>query len=133
MKRIIDRIALSILTIIVLIVFLLFMLINSGQAHDPNRPELNDWFMSLQSGKGPCCDGSDALRLDDAEWESRDGHYWVHIPGNLSAPLSSELVWVEVPDEAIVKEPNKAGPTMVWPMWKEGGLTVRCFMPGSMT
>jgi hypothetical protein len=31
------------------------------------------------------------------------------------------------PDDAVITEPNRAGRTMVWPMW------VRCFLPGSMT
>ena len=102
-------------------------------AHDHNRPELNSWFMGLQSGRGPCCDGSEALSLDDVDWESRDGHYRVRIPSDLNAPKTSYPIWVEVPDEAVVKEPNRAGPTMVWPMWGDGGVTVRCFLPGSMT
>jgi hypothetical protein len=92
--------------------------------HDPARPELNGWFMGLSSGKGPCCDGSDAMRLDDVDWESRDGHYRVRLDGE----------WVDVPDSAVVDGPNRAGPTMVWPYRKDGKLDqVRCFLPGSMT
>jgi hypothetical protein len=29
--------------------------------------------------------------------------------------------------------PNRAGRTMVWPLRGYLGLTIRCFMPGSMT
>ena len=104
-----------------------------AHAHDHNRPELNSWFMGLHSGRGPCCDGSDAFSLDDVDWESHDGHYRVRIPSDLNAPRSSEQIWVDVPDEAVVEEPNRAGPAMVWPMWGDGGVTVRCFLPGSMT
>jgi hypothetical protein len=92
--------------------------------HDPARPELNGWFLGLSSAKGPCCDGSEATRLDDVDWESRDGHYRVRLEGE----------WVDVPDSAVVEGPNRAGPTMVWPYRKDGKLDqVRCFLPGSMT
>jgi hypothetical protein len=93
-------------------------------AHDHNRPGLNGWFMGLQSkAKAPCCDGSDATRVDDADWETRGGHYRVRLDGQ----------WVEVPDSAVVEGPNRAGPTMVWPYYVNGLPVVRCFMPGSMT
>ena len=91
-------------------------------AHDPEHPELNGWYESLHSGKGPCCDGSDAKRVDDADWESKDDHYRVRIHGE----------WVDVPNEAVVPGPNLAGRTMVWPYFQNGQTKVRCFMPGSM-
>src|ERR1700758_3617477 len=43
--------------------------ISPSLAHDHNRPELNDWFKTLHSGKGLCCDGSDATSLEDPDWE----------------------------------------------------------------
>jgi hypothetical protein len=94
-------------------------------AHDHNRPDLDNWFLGLQSkGNAPCCDGSEAMRLDDVDWESRDGHYRVRLEGE----------WVDVPDNAVIDGPNRAGPTMVWPYRKNGKLDqVRCFLPGSMT
>jgi len=52
-----------------------------------------------------------------------DGHYRVRIEGE----------WVDVPDEAVISEPNQIGRTMVWPIRGYMGLTIRCFMPGSMT
>ena len=91
-------------------------------AHDHEHPELNSWYESLHSGKGPCCDGSDAKRVDDVDWESKDGHYRVRIDGE----------WVDVPNEAIVDGPNRAGRTMVWPYYLDGHPRARCFMPGSM-
>jgi hypothetical protein len=94
-----------------------------ARAHDHDHPELNGWYESLHSGKGPCCDGSDAKRVDDADWESKDGHYRVRIDGE----------WVDVPNEAVVDGPNRAGRTMVWPYYLDGHPRARCFMPGSMT
>jgi hypothetical protein len=38
-----------------------------------------------------------------------------------------------VPDDAVITEPNRVGRTMVWPIRGYQGLSIRCFMPGSMT
>lgn len=91
-------------------------------AHDYQHPELNGWYESLHSGKGPCCDGTDAKRIDDADWVSHDGHYRVRIDGE----------WVDVPNDAVVPGPNLTGTTMVWPYYIDGHPKARCFMPGSM-
>lgn len=96
--------------------------IGQARAHDHQHPELNSWYESLHSGKGPCCDGSDAKRVDDADWETKDGHYRVRLDGE----------WVDVPNEAVVDGPNRAGRTMVWPYYLDGHPKPRCFMPGSM-
>jgi hypothetical protein len=37
-----------------------------------------------------------------------------------------------VPDDAVITEPNRAGRTMVWPVKGALGITIRCFLPGSM-
>ena len=94
-------------------------------AHDPSHPELNEWFDRLASGKGPCCSLIDALTVADPDWESKDGHYRVRLDGK----------WIDVPDDAVITEPNRAGRTMVWPMppkFKGDAINIRCFMPGSM-
>jgi hypothetical protein len=102
----------------------LFALTAGGASgHDPSRPELNGWYESLHSGKGPCCDGSEAKRVDDADWDSKDGHYRVRIDGE----------WVDVPNDAVVDGPNRAGRTMVWPYYLNGHPKVRCFMLGTMS
>jgi hypothetical protein len=93
-----------------------------GQFGNVN-PDLKAWFESLKSGKGPCCSDADGTAISDADWESGNGHYRVRVEGE----------WVEVPDEAVITEPNRVGLTMVWPIRGYGGLTIRCFMPGSMT
>ena len=41
--------------------------------------------------------------------------------------------WHDVPDDAVITEPNRVGRTMVWPIRGYQGLSIRCFMPGSMT
>jgi hypothetical protein len=93
-----------------------------GQFANAN-PELKAWFESLKSGKGPCCSDADGTAVSDADWESGNGHYRVRIEGE----------WVDVPDEAVITEPNRVGRTMVWPIRGYLGLTILCFMPGSMS
>jgi hypothetical protein len=121
-----DNAGLLLYTVAVVLVAL--WLSTPGWSHDAARPELDGWFQSLHSGKGPCCDGAEALRIDDADWASvtdtakSDVHYKVRIQGE----------WVDVPDDAVVEGPNRAGPTMVWPYFKDGHPAVRCFMPGQM-
>jgi hypothetical protein len=113
-----------VLVIVSLIVLVMALSIHPIRAHDHGRPELDGWFKSLTSrAKTACCDGSDATRLDDVDWESRDGRYRVRVEGE----------WVDVPEDAVIDGPNRAGPAMVWPWWKNGQRAVRCFMPGSMT
>jgi hypothetical protein len=59
--------------------------------------------------------------VEDPDWKSSNGHYQVRIEND----------WVEVPDNAVITEPNKFGRTMVWPL-RAKDLTIRCFLPGSM-
>ena len=94
-----------------------------GHAHDPSHPELKAWFESLRSGKGPCCSDADGTAVSDVDWQSANGHYRVRLDGE----------WIDVPDEAVITEPNRVGRTMVWPLRGYMGTTIRCFMPGSMT
>jgi hypothetical protein len=87
-----------------------------------NSP-LHEWFEQLASKKGRCCSDADGRALSDIDWESHDGHYRVHMDGD----------WVDVPEDAVVTEPNRAGRTMVWCFWLDGHPQVICFLPGSMT
>lgn len=84
---------------------------------------LKSWFDHLSSGKGLCCSDADGTAVSDVDWETHDGHYRVRLDGE----------WIDVPDDAVITEPNRAGRTMVWPLRGSLGLTIRCFMPGSMT
>lgn len=122
---------------------LMYMLVSPAHPHDHMRPDLDNWFTELRSGNGPCCDGpkTDALHLQDADWETqqKDGsHYRVRVPRNGSdfqRAMHGENVeteWVDVPDRAVIEEPNKAGVTLVWPLYGYMGNTIRCFMPGPL-
>ena len=99
----------------------------SSQAHDDGRyanSPLKSWFESLQSkGGGPCCANADGLALADVDWDTKDGHYRVRLRGE----------WINVPDDTVISEPNRAGRTMVWPYYVNDRVIIRCFMPGTMT
>lgn len=85
--------------------------------------EHKEWFKGLTSKRGPCCDGSDGFRVDDVDWEVKDGKYRVRLKGK----------WHDVPAEALITEPNRVGKTMVWPIEYPDHIFIRCFMPGAMT
>lgn len=108
---------------------LVTLVAQASHARDPDgryaaeNPELHRWFESLRSGKGPCCSDADGTAVSDVDWETANGHYRVRLDGE----------WVDVPDEAVITEPNRMGRTMVWPIRGYLGISIRCFMPGSMT
>ena len=95
-----------------------------AQARDDGRyanEPLHKWFDQLASGKGLCCSFADGRRIDDAEWGSENGHYWVMIDGQK----------ISVPEAALINEPNKAGPAYAWPyLDQEGNIQIRCFLKG---
>jgi len=66
-----------------------------GQYANAN-PELKAWFEGLKSGKGPCCSDADGTAVSDVDWQSGNGHYRVRLDGE----------WIDVPDEAVITEPN---------------------------
>lgn len=102
-----------------------------AQARDDGRyanSPLKAWFDSLHSERGPCCSDADGMTLKNVEWDTKNGHYRVFI----------ENKWWDVPDDAVIKEPNRAGSAIVWPIYIRSmgtvmDIRIRCFMPGSMT
>ena len=88
-----------------------------------NSP-LKSWFDKLASGKGLCCSFADGLTIEDVDWDTAgsNGTYRVRLDGK----------WIDVPDAALIKEPNKFGPAVVWPYRDVDGVTqIRCFLPGA--
>lgn len=87
-------------------------------------PKMHEWFDSLKSGKGPCCSDADGTALSDVDWRSvnkEDVHYQVRIDDQ----------WIDVPDDAVLTQPNMYGRTIVWPIRGYLGITVRCFIVGA--
>ncbi len=97
-----------------------------ASAHLADRPDLNSWAMKLKSKAGmPCCDGSDAEPIKDADWDVKDGHYRVHIRGE----------WIDVKDGEVVPGSNRYGGALVWGFFTgdingKETFVVRCFLPG---
>ena len=88
-----------------------------------NSP-LKEWFDRLASRNGLCCAFADGVSVQDVDWDTEGGHYRVRIHGD----------WVVVPDDAVVTEPNRFGPAVVWPYTDRFGTTrIRCFIPGAGT
>jgi hypothetical protein len=95
-------------------------------AHDDGRfanSPLKTWFDQLASGKGLCCSFADGVSVQDVDWDTtNDGRYRVRLNGQ----------WLVVPDAAVVTEPNRFGPAVVWPYQDMNGATqIRCFIPGA--
>jgi hypothetical protein len=87
-------------------------------ADSPNH----EWVKSLHSPAGLwCCDISDGRALVDADWRSHDGHYQVKLNGE----------WLDVPDSAVIGEPNRLGQAIVWFGYRDGVAVVNCFLGGA--
>ena len=108
------------LTVAVAVVCTTVLAPNQLYARDDGRfanSSLKEWFDHLASRNGLCCAFAD-------DWDTQDGHYRVRIQGE----------WIVVPDAAVVTEPNRFGPAVVWPYIDRFGTTrIRCFMPGAGT
>lgn len=112
----------------VMFALLMCLVVSGSHARDLDgryaSSPLKPWFDALRSSGGSlCCSDADGTALSDVDWESKDGKYRVRIGGE----------WIDVPDDAVITVPNRAGRTMVWPYYMQGHAVVRCFMPGSMT
>jgi hypothetical protein len=104
---------------VVVAVFLTQVLPAWGRDTDGRHRDspLHDWFEHLASGKGLCCSVADGYMVEDADWEAKGRRYRVRVPVVANAV---DAIWVDVPDEAVITEPNKAGRTMVWPVYSPG-------------
>lgn len=113
--------------IVGLVLFLAVFIATNVNARDDGRyanSPLKSWFDQLASKKGLCCSFADGVKVEDVDWDTQDGHYRVR--------LGSE--WIDVPDSALITEPNRFGPAVVWPFKDSAGNTqIRCFIPGAGT
>lgn len=91
-----------------------------------------EWWDGLASGKGLCCSFADGEKVEDVDWDTQrdanadDGevHYRVRLQGK----------WIDVPPAAVITEPNRFGPSVVWPyVDAEHNTQIRCFLPGAGT
>lgn len=97
----------------------------------PADPKLHAWFDQLASGKGLCCSFADGVSIEDVDWDTAtvadaSGQSQIRYRVRLNGQ------WIPVPPEAVVTEPNKFGPAVVWPYQDMDGKTqIRCFLPGA--
>ncbi len=85
-------------------------------------PAIHAWFDHLASGKGLCCSFADGFSIEDVDWDTDGSGYRVRVDGK----------WIDVPDAAVVTEPNRFGPAVVWPYRDiDGNTLIRCFLPGA--
>ncbi len=91
--------------------------------YDSVDPQVKEWFRSQRvPGSGIlCCSEADGTY---AEEDIRGTHYWTRwsIDGAMTP-------WQQVPEEVVLPH-NKNGSPVVWWMYQDGGLKIRCFAPG---
>jgi hypothetical protein len=97
---------------------------------------LKKWFDQLASGKGLCCSFADGVKVEDVDWTVKnEGQPCEALPGEPEAPsdycVRLEGRWWIVPQRALVLDPNRYGPAVVWPIYSGGLIGIRCFMPGA--
>jgi hypothetical protein len=68
-------------------------------------PKIRQWFRNQLSPKtgGNCCNEADGVY---AEEDIRGEHYWTRFP-------QSNGEWMQVPDDVVIKDPNRNGAPMV--------------------
>ena len=60
---------------------LVWMFVGVASAHCHDRPDLTGWLMTLQNQMAsPCCDQTEAVRLDDVDWT---------VDGNCDPPAAT--------------------------------------------
>lgn len=122
MKRVGEIVFWGVIALATAIVLLVIFYHSTVHAHDHNRPDLNDWMKGLHSAnKTWCCVGDDTDAID--AWEAKDKGYRVKFRGE----------WYDVPKSALVDGPNLGGDALLWMNKGWSGMSVRCFMPGSLT
>ena len=112
----------------------LLLLSGSVLAKDDGRwaqadPELRKWFkeQKVPGGPGvgtPCCDVSDGVW---AEEDIKEGRYRVRFVTTQGTAVD----WTEVPEETVIKGPNKWGRAVVWYWYDNARPKIRCFIPGA--
>lgn len=86
-------------------------------------PQMQKWFREQRNPvtKQPCCDEGDG---EEVEEDIRNGEYWVRS-------RKSGGQWVRVPEEYVIKEPNKWGQPVAWFRYENGQPWVYCYAPGA--
>lgn len=104
---------------------------------------LKAWFDQLSSHKGNCCSFADGISIKDVDWDTKevcengksggDGNSFVPVC-TIRYRVNLDGQWILVPDDAVVTEPNRFGPAIVWPYYSgpNNEILIRCFLPSAM-
>lgn len=102
----------------------------------PISQETKAWIKDLKSPAGiGCCSTADGYPVD-AQWDMESGKYrvWIEKPDWMGDSKFANG-WYDVPDDAVIVEPNLLGYAVVW--WYPDidllGVThakIRCFLRG---
>ena len=117
-------------TCVVLVLMLTGM--TAGTARDDGRyanSPLRAWFEHLSSARGLCCKYADGSAIEDPDWKMVSDPARLHVHYRVRI----NRVWIDVPDDSVISEPNLAGHAMVWTVTGDFGMSIRCFMPGNMS
>jgi hypothetical protein len=108
-----------VLLVLVLVLCLPALARDNGQ-YAQVSPELREWFRSQKSPKtgGLCCNEADGIY---AEEDIRDGRYWTRWGGH---------GWQPVPEDVVIRDPNRHGAPVVWWYVDRGETKIRCYAPG---
>lgn len=124
----------------------IWLYISSAHARDDGRyasSPWKSWFDKLASAKGPCCSFADGITIEDVDWTVKgEGQDCDNVgDAGYSGQYCVRLLhrWWLVPDNALVTEPNRFGPAVVWPVYAWTGANsdievltnIRCFIPGA--
>ena len=96
-------------------------------------PEVRKWFRNQSSPKTGinCCSEADGNFVEeDIRYDDKgSGHYWIRFD-------KTEGEWMEVPDDVVIRDPNRNGAPVVWWYYESGMhfkqmLRFRCYAPGT--
>lgn len=96
--------------------------------HRQVSPETEAWTEALTNQVGiGCCTTENGFRPAEVEWDISVNSYRVKLDGH----------WILVPDEAVIRGPNRLGYAAVWFEidhdidFEESTFEIRCFLPGA--
>lgn len=128
------RLALAWLAAVLIAASAMLISYSLARAHDDGQfaadPILHAWFDHLASGRGLCCSFADGVSVSDVDWDTGGDR----TDGNSGYRVRLDGQWINVPDAAVVTEPNKFEPAVVWPFKAiDGSTQIRCFLAGAGT
>jgi len=136
----------TVFLVVALLLCALLGLMRHGHAHYSDEwkdlsPEMRSWFRGLHAPLGaPCCDDADGHHVADVDWESQCATIAGQEQCHFRVRLAKE--WVDVPDKAVIHDPNRYGQAVVWPAMNpaspdgyfrdaKGHILIRCFIAGA--